>query len=174
MRAAGLEQLLLNTGTAISLAALQVDRGDLDKQQRILLGSQAGLGLTVGPVVIAAGRNFKSFTQGANRMLGFHRVDPFKPLVGVSERIPKVFFKISRCWRRYSISRRKLVFSTSNCSALRFGPPPPSPPGGGGPKHSFQALSLWDLIPNPAATSVAACFSRHRQPTVSPSHRFCH
>src|SRR5207248_7795784 len=35
------------------------------------------------------------------------------------------------------------------------GPPPPSPPGGGGPKRSLQALSLWDLIPNSAATSVA-------------------
>ena len=54
--------------------------------------------------------------------------------------MPKVFFKISRCWRRYSFSRRKPVFSASSCSALRFAPPPPSPPGGGGAKRSAEQL----------------------------------
>ena len=87
MRVAGFEQLLLNTRAAVSFAALQVDPGDLGNQERILLSSQAGLILAVGPIVIPAARNFKGLTQGANRMLSFHRVDPLEALVGVSERM---------------------------------------------------------------------------------------
>ena len=32
--------------------------------------------------------------------LGFHRVNPLEPLLGGSERMPKVFFRMSRWWRR--------------------------------------------------------------------------
>src|SRR5271169_6550844 len=156
MSATGFAQLLLNARAAVGFAALQVDLGDLGHQLGSLLSSRAGFALAAKPVVIATGRDFQGFTQRANRVVGFHRVNPLIPLVGGSERMPKVFFKISRCWRRYSFSRRNPAFSASSCSALRFGPPPPSPPGGGGPKRLLQALSRWAWNPNSAATSVAA------------------
>src|SRR5690348_7618059 len=134
MNATGLAQLLLNARAAVGVAAVQVDLGDLGHQLGGLLSSRAGFALAAKPVVIATGRDFQGFTQRTDRMLGFHRVNPLIPLVRGSERLPKVFFKISRCRRRYSFSRRDPVFSASSCSALRFAPPPPSPPGGGGAK----------------------------------------
>src|SRR5712692_9689406 len=100
MRAAGFDQSLLNAWAAVSLAASQVDLGDLGPQQHILLGSGTGLPGPADPVVIATGGDFKGLAHRTNGMLGFHRVDPLKALVGVSERMPKVFFKMSRCWRR--------------------------------------------------------------------------
>jgi len=100
MRTTGFDQGLLNARAAVGLAAGQVNLSDLGNQQRILLGSGAGLGASVDPVVIATGRDFKGLAHRANGMFGFHRIDPLKALVGVSERMPKVFFKMSRCWRR--------------------------------------------------------------------------
>src|SRR2546421_9683341 len=97
---AGFNQRLLNAWAAVSLAAGQMDLDDLGSQQQILLGSGAGLPGAAEPIVIATGRDFKSLAHCANGVLGFHRVDPLKALLGVSERMPKVFFKISRCWRR--------------------------------------------------------------------------
>ena len=55
-----------------------MDLGNLLGQARIFLGARAGLGLAVGPVVIAAGGNFQGFAERTNGMLGFHRVNPLK------------------------------------------------------------------------------------------------
>src|ERR1035441_1541925 len=96
----GFVQCRLHAGTAVGLAALLVDLDNQQSQARIFLGARAGLGLAVDPVVIAAGGNFQGFAERTNGMLGFHRVNPLKTLDGGSERMPKVFFKISRCWRR--------------------------------------------------------------------------
>src|SRR5208283_1797404 len=100
MSAASVAQCLLNARAAIGLAAGLMDLDNLLDQPGIFPGARSGLGLAVGPVVITAGGNFQSFAERTDRMLGFHRVDPLKPLVGGSERMPKVFFKMSRCWRR--------------------------------------------------------------------------
>ena len=100
MSLAGLAQLRLNAGAAIGLAAVSMDLDNLLDQARIFLGAWAGLSLAVEPVVIAAGGDFQGFAERANGVGSFHRVNPLKPLVGGSERMPKVFFKISRCWRR--------------------------------------------------------------------------
>src|SRR6476659_2852416 len=100
MRAADFGQRLLNTRAAVSLAAVLVDLDDPHQELLILLGARAELGLTFEPVVITTGRNLHSLTQPANGMLDFHSSNPLVALVGASERIPKVFFRISRCWRR--------------------------------------------------------------------------
>ena len=100
MSVASLAQDHLNAGAAVGLAALFMDPDNLLNQTRICLGARAELGLAVEPVVIAAGRDFQGVAERANGMVGFHRVNPLKTLVGGSERMPKVFFKISRCWRR--------------------------------------------------------------------------
>ena len=97
---AGLAQGFLNAGAAVGLAALLMNLDDLLGQTFVFLGARAGPGLAVGPIVIAAGGNFEGFAERANGMFGFHRVNPLKALDGGSERMPKVFFKISRCWRR--------------------------------------------------------------------------
>jgi len=89
-----------DAGAAIGFAAGLMDLDNLLGQTRIFLGAQAGLGLAVAPVVIAAGGHFQGFAERANGMVGFHRVNPLEPLVGGSERMPKVFFRMSRCWRR--------------------------------------------------------------------------
>jgi hypothetical protein len=84
---------LLNARAAIGLAAVLMDLDNLLDQPGILLGTRAGLVLAVEPVVITAGRNFQGGAERTDGMLGFHRVDPLKPLVGGSERMPKVFLK---------------------------------------------------------------------------------
>src|ERR1039457_1982693 len=100
MSVAGLSQDHLNARAAVGLAAVPMDLDNLLEQACIFLGSWAGLGLAVEPVVIPAGGDFQGLAERANGMVGFHRVNPFKTLVGGSERMAKVFFKISRCWRR--------------------------------------------------------------------------
>src|ERR1035438_8136344 len=100
MSVAGLAQDHLNARAAVSLTALPMDLDNLLEQTRIFLGPWAGLGLAVEPGGIAAGGYFQGFAERANGMVGFHRVNPLKPLLGGSERMPNVFFKISRCWRR--------------------------------------------------------------------------
>src|SRR5208283_4541976 len=100
MNVASLAQGFLNAGAAVGLAALLMNPDNLLGQTLIFQGARAGLGLAVEPVVIAAGGHFQGVAERANGMLGFHRVNPLKTLDGGSERMPKVFFKISRCWRR--------------------------------------------------------------------------
>jgi hypothetical protein len=45
-------------------------------------------------------------------MVVFHRINPVIAFVEGSERMPNVFFKMSRCSRKWRFSRRAL----SNCS----------------------------------------------------------
>ena len=63
----------------------------------VFLGSGPGLVLTTAPVVIAAGAHFKSLAQRGNGVVGFQSVDALEALLGGSERMPKVFFRMSRC-----------------------------------------------------------------------------
>src|SRR5512136_1593340 len=100
MRMTGLAQLHLNAGAAVSLTTVLMEANDLLQELRLLQGTGARLGLALAPVIIATGRHLQGLAQGANGMLGLHRVNPLVALVGASERIPKVFFRISRCWRR--------------------------------------------------------------------------
>src|ERR1035441_513543 len=85
MSVAGLSQDHLNARAAVGLAAVPMDLDNLLEQACIFLGSWAGLGLAVEPVVIAAGGDFQGLAERANGMVGFHRVNPLKPLVGGSE-----------------------------------------------------------------------------------------
>src|ERR1039458_9996975 len=97
---AGFVQRHLNAGAAVGLTALLVNPDNQKGQARIFLGARAGLGLAVNPAVIAAGGDFPSLAPLGNGMLSFHRLNPLKTLDGGSDRMPKVFFKMSPCCRR--------------------------------------------------------------------------
>src|SRR5204863_5704116 len=91
-------QGLLDARTAIALfTLLVVDGADLHTQTLVLPLPRTRLGLSPSPIIIATGRDLKTVAEMANGMFGFHRVNPAVPLLGGSERMPKVFFKISRC-----------------------------------------------------------------------------
>jgi len=94
---AGFAQLRRDARTAVGFAALAMNGFNLAGQDLIFCGSFAGLQLPFLPVVIATGGDFQEFTEQEHRMMGFHRVDPLVALAGGSERIPKVFFRTSRC-----------------------------------------------------------------------------
>src|ERR1035438_4278429 len=75
MSVAGLSQDHLNARAAVGLAAVPMDLDNLLEQACIFLGSWAGLGLAVEPVVIAAGGDFQGLAERANGMVGFHRAN---------------------------------------------------------------------------------------------------
>ena len=93
-------QLHLDSRSAVGFAAVVMDGCDLLFKLLVLLAALAGLALAPIPIVITAERDLKALAQKPNGMLGFHRADPLVALLGGSERMPKVFFKISRCCRR--------------------------------------------------------------------------
>jgi hypothetical protein len=97
MLEAALAQLIDDARAAIGFAALEVDGFNLLSQSLVFLSSFTGFELPFLPVVIAAERDLQDLAEHRHRMMGFHRVDPLVALTGGSERMPKVFFKISRC-----------------------------------------------------------------------------
>jgi len=97
MRMAGLAQLRLNARAAVSLSAVPMDLEDLRRELEILTGARARMSLAVDPAVITTGGDGQGGAERSDGMFGFHRINPCVPLVGGSERMPKVFFRISRC-----------------------------------------------------------------------------
>lgn len=116
MVATFLGQLFMDAGAAISLAALFVESGDFSAQAFIFLVALARLGLARGPVVITAAGDIQQIAKVGNGILVFQRVDALEALFGSSERMPNVFFKMSRCWRTRSSSRRREATSEVSSS----------------------------------------------------------
>ena len=112
-----LSQRHLDTRRPIGLPAVLVDLGNLQFKGLVLLEPLTSALLPPLPVVVAAGRDFQRLAQSPNRVLSFHGVDALEPFWGVSERMPNVFFKMSRCRRRYSFSCRNAAFCFSRSSA---------------------------------------------------------
>ena len=77
-----------------------MDQGDLLNQGLILLEANPGSLATAIPVVESAGRDLEVVTKHGDGMIEPHRVNPFESFGEGSERIPNVFFKMSRCSRR--------------------------------------------------------------------------
>ena len=71
-----------------------------------VLRPQARSGAPLQPVVVAAGGDFEIGTKQKQGVISFHRMDPFVAFGDGSERMPNVFFKMSRCSRRCRFSRR--------------------------------------------------------------------
>ena len=106
----------LDSRGAIGLPAFFVNVHNARFELLVLLLALAGLLLAPPPVVVAAGRNLKGLAQMLDGMFGFQGVDPLVALFGGSEMIPKVFFKMSRCWRNSAFSWRKRASSSSRCA----------------------------------------------------------
>ena len=105
----------LDAWAAIGLPTVFVNASDLLLEPQVFLHSGGGLTLPSLPIVIAAGRDGKALTEQGNGMRGLQGVDPLEPLLGGSEMMPKVFFKMSRCWRKRAFSRRRAANSSSLC-----------------------------------------------------------
>src|SRR5882724_2198237 len=105
MLEAGFAQLRSDAWAAVGFAALAMNGFDLARQDLIFLGPFTRLQSPFLPIVVAATRHFQELAQQEHRMMGFHRVDPLVTLAGGSERMPKVFFRMSRCSFKWRISR---------------------------------------------------------------------
>src|SRR5881392_2778546 len=75
---------------------------------------------TLHPVVIAAARDQQRFAQPCHLVLAAHLLDSGIPLGGASERMPRDFFKTSRCSKSLAFSARKRRISASRASTLRL------------------------------------------------------
>ena len=91
MAVASFAQLFQYAWAAVGLPALVMNR--FDRIGQGLVGRRAWTGRSAPPlsVVVAAGRNVQVQAERQNRVLVFHRIDPFIPLADGSERMPNVF-----------------------------------------------------------------------------------
>src|ERR1043166_1673654 len=116
-------QVHVHPRCAVGLPAFIVDSHDLGPELLLFQGARSRAAFSLLPVVIAANGDLQSLTQRSNGMLGFHCFDPLEALLAGSEIMPKVFFRISRCWRSSSFSLRKVAFSAcrSDCGLKTAG-----------------------------------------------------
>jgi hypothetical protein len=106
-------QARLDPRGTVGATAILVDVADLGFELLVLLLALARVGLPSAPSVIPARGNPKGLTQLPDGMRAFQGVDPLVALFGPSERIPNVFFKMSRCCRSSAFSRRSAANSLS-------------------------------------------------------------
>src|SRR5687767_2866897 len=93
-------------------------RAALAAQELLFPGAGTGIFLAIDPVVVATARDIQRLAESLNGKVSFQRVDALEPLFGGSERMPNVFFKISRCWRTRSNSRRRAMTSELSSSVV--------------------------------------------------------
>src|SRR5205823_2039457 len=91
-----------------------------------------------------AERDLQCLTERGDRMLVFHRVDPLVAFLMGSEIMPKVFFKMSRCWRSSAFSLRSAAFSACR-----------SPGDPAGIELFFHPYNCPSRMPNCVAISCA-------------------
>ena len=143
-------QLIDDARAAVGLAALGMNRFDLLGQGLIGQRARARSRASIEPVVVAAGGDFQMLAQEQDRVIGFHRVDPFITLGGGSERMPSVFFKMSRCWRRCRISRKRHPAGPADRPPSRALPRRrPLPQGQPGQSAYARHIVGWAAVPTP-------------------------
>src|SRR5882724_12066195 len=129
---------------AVFAAAFGVRRRD--QRQKLHVGAGAGARLAPDPCVIAAARNIKGFAHLADGVMIVHGLHALKTLPS-ADRMPSVFFRMSR-WRQTCCnSRLSRRFSSSSCSAERC----PRPVAGSAASFFFHCLRLCVLMPSSAA-----------------------
>src|SRR5437660_433834 len=111
-------QFSVDARAAIRPFVLLVNGRDPRAQRGIFQSPRARFLPAFRPVVITTAGDFKGTAKLIDGVLAAHLVDAFVALFGGSERMPKVFFRISRCTRRRSFSRRKAAFSAAKSPGL--------------------------------------------------------
>lgn len=86
-----------DSGTAVGPAAALMHAGDLAGQIAILPGTRPRRGLALGPVIVAADRDLEHLAKLFDGMVVLHGRNPDEAVGGGSERMPKVFSRMSRC-----------------------------------------------------------------------------
>jgi hypothetical protein len=89
---------------AISLATAGEFPSDAFAQADVLQLARSGLSAPFFPVVITAARDQKRLAQPGYFVLAAHLFDSGIPLGGASERMPRDFFKTSRCSKSLAFS----------------------------------------------------------------------
>ena len=87
---------------AVSAATLVEDACDVVVDAGVLLGAVAGMVAAIPPCVVAGSRDIERLAKSLYGMIRDHRVDGLAEVVLGSGRIPKAFFRMSRC----SVTRR--------------------------------------------------------------------
>ena len=95
-----------DSGRTVGLAAFGVDGRDLLNQCLILQRTGPWTLTSPIPVIEPAGRNLEVGAKRRDGMVGPHRVNPLVAFPDGSERMPNVFFRMSRCSCKWRISRR--------------------------------------------------------------------
>ena len=95
-----------DSGRTVGLAAFGVDGRDLLNQCLILERTGPWALTSPIPVIEPAGRNLEVAAKHRDGMVGSHCVNPFVAFPDGSERMPNVFFRMSRCSCKWRISRR--------------------------------------------------------------------
>ena len=95
-----------DSGRTVGLAAFGVDGRDLLNQCLILQRTGPWALTSPIPVIEPAGRNLEVGAKHRDGMVGSHRVNPLVAFPDGSERMPNVFFRMSRCSCKWRISRR--------------------------------------------------------------------
>ena len=98
---------------ALAVAAMMMGMQAAEIGQELLVGNRPGTVGTITPCVVARGRHAEHAADGADRpvlrMLG----DEAELHLGVSEKMPMAFFKMSRSVRTRSSSRRSRATSAA-------------------------------------------------------------
>jgi len=98
-----------------------VDRANVDGQRDIDLGAGAGRGAP--PSVVADAGDSEGRAERREGVVGLYRADPFVALWGGSERMPSVFFRMSRCSRTRWSSALRARFSAARSGRLGVASP---------------------------------------------------
>jgi hypothetical protein len=117
---AGTTQSTSDSWAAVGLVTACKFLSDPFTQASALDFARPWLAAPLVPVVIAATRDQKRLTQPGHLVLSAHLVDSGIPLGGTSERMPRDFFKTSRCSKSLAFSERKRRISASSSAMLRL------------------------------------------------------
>ena len=90
---------------AVGLPAVGMDRGNLPGERPVRHRARAGTSPPLSPAEAAAGGDGQVIAERQDGVIVFHRVHPGVTFSAGSERMPNVFFRMSRCWRGNGCAR---------------------------------------------------------------------
>ncbi len=124
-----------------------LDSVALSAQDLVLQRPRPGIPTTAIPIVEPARGDLDGLAEHKDGMFVSHRVHPLVALGDGSERIPRVFFRISRCSRRWRFSLKATSSWTWISELELLLPPAPAPPQRGrGAGVSATHTGAWNSV----------------------------